>query len=272
MDAVSAALRMATALGMEVTDPQLLRSTNNTVIWLRPTPVVVKVAPAGSSSLAWELMVASALGRTDAPVVGPWDRAAPVVHRDGEWAMTFWPYQAQTGLQPDPVALARALGRLHDALDEVARLHDWSLPSWDRGPRDVILRLGNEDFAPELHGDDRDLLTEVLCRSGEIADLSARRRSLHGSPHGFNILMVEDEPAFIDFETVCHGPVEWDLCHLDSAVAYGYPAGYDLEALGLARLVVSAMTSALCWEGIDRGEDMRWHAEHHLAVVRAASG
>ena len=156
---------MATALGMEVTEPQLLRSTNNTVIWLRPTPVVVKVAPAGSSSLAWELMVASALGRTDAPVVGPWDRPAPVVHRYGEWAMTFWPYQAQTGLQPDPVALARALGRLHDALDEVARLHDWSLPSWDRGPRDVILRLGNEDFAPELHGDDRDLLTEVLCRS-----------------------------------------------------------------------------------------------------------
>jgi hypothetical protein len=37
-------------------------------------------------------------------------------------------------------------------------------------------------------------------------------------------------------------------------------------------LVVSAMTSALCWEGIDRGEDMRSHAEHHLAVVRAAAG
>jgi hypothetical protein len=272
MDAVSSALHVAAALGMEVTDPHLLRSTNNTVIWLRPTPVVAKVALAGSSTLEWELVVASALGGMEAPVVGPSELAAPVVHHYGGWAMTFWPYHAQTGLKPDPVALGRALGRLHDALDEAARLQDWSLPAWDRGPREVMSKLGDEDFAPELNADDRNLLAEVLCRSREIADLSARQRALHGSPHGFNLLMVEDEPAFIDFETVCYGPVEWDLCHLDSAAAYRYPLGYDFEALGLARLVVSAMTSALCWEGIDRGEDMRFHAEHHLAVVRGASG
>ena len=84
--------------------------------------------------------------------------------------------------------------------------------------------------------------------------------------------MVGGEPMFIDFETVCYGPVEWDLCHLDSSVTRQYPPACNLEALSLARLVVSAMTSALCWEGLDRGEDMRSHAEHHLAVVRGASG
>lgn len=271
MDAVSSALQKAAALGMKVADPQLLRSTNNTVIWLRPTPVVAKVAPVGSSMLAWELAVACALGGKGAPVVGPSELAAPVVHHYGGWAMTFWPYHAQTGVTPDPGALGRALEHLHEALDEAARLQDWSLPAWDRGPQGVLGRLGDEGFAPELNGDDRYLLAEVLRRSPEITVTSARQRALHGSPHGFNVLMVEDEPAFIDFETVCYGPVEWDLSHLSSATAARYPPGYDLEALGLARLVVSAMTSALCWEGIDRGADMRFHAEHHLAVVRASS-
>jgi hypothetical protein len=62
MDAVSSALHVAAELGMEVIDPQLLRSTNNTVIWLQPNPVVAKVAPKKNGLLAWELVVASTLG------------------------------------------------------------------------------------------------------------------------------------------------------------------------------------------------------------------
>ena len=49
MDAVGSALDVAAGLGMDVIDPQSLRSTNNTVIWLRPTPVVAKVAQRGTS-------------------------------------------------------------------------------------------------------------------------------------------------------------------------------------------------------------------------------
>ncbi len=121
----------------------------------------------------------------------------------------------------------------------------------------MINRLGDEGFAPTLSSDDRTLLVQVLGRSHEVAEMSARQRALHGSPHGFNVLMVGGEPMFIDFETVCYGPIEWDLCHLDPSVTRQYPPGCNLEALGLARLVVSAMTSALCWEGVHRGEDMR---------------
>jgi hypothetical protein len=272
MDAVSSALDVAAGLGMEVINPQLLRSTNNTVIWLQPVPVVAKVAPTRNSLLEWEFVVASAPGRMGAAVVAPLELAGLEMHHSGRWTVTFWPYHAQTGVTPDPVALGRALERLHDLLDEAARREGWSLPGWDRGPQDVITRLGDEGFAPALNAEDRTLLAEVLDRSHEIAEMSECQQALHGSPHGFNILMVDGEPTFIDFETVCYGPVEWDLCHLDSSVAFQYPPGYNVEALGLARLVVSAMTSALCWEGVDRGEDMRSHAEHHLAVVRGTLG
>lgn len=272
MDAVRSALDVAAGLGLEVIDPQLLRSTNNTVIWLRPISVVAKVALEEKSLLEWEVAVASALRHMGAPVVAPLELAGSVVHHSGRWTVTFWPYHAQTGVTPDPVALGRTLEQLHDSLDESARREGWSLPRWDRGLQDVIVRLGDERFAPALNPDDRTLLIQVLDQSHEIGEMSARQRTLHGSPHSFNVLMVDGKPMLIDFETVCFGPVEWDLCHLDPSVARQYPPGCNVEALAVARLVVSAMTSALCWEGIDRGEDMRTHAEHHLSVVRRTSG
>ena len=88
--------------------------------------------------------------------------------------MTFWPYHAQTGVTPDPVALGQALERLYDALDEAASLERWALPSWDRGPQEVSRRLGGEAFAPALHADDRILLAQALDRSHEIVEMSAR--------------------------------------------------------------------------------------------------
>ena len=79
-------------------------------------------------------------GAMGAPVVAPLDLAGSMVHHSGRWTVTFWPYHAQTGVTPDPVALGRALERLHDVLDEAARREEWSLPSWDKGPHDVITR------------------------------------------------------------------------------------------------------------------------------------
>jgi hypothetical protein len=269
MDAVSSAVGMATVLGFEVADPQPLRSTNNTVVWLRPSPVA-KVAPAAGNRLAWELNVGSGLERAGAPVVGPSRLVPPKVHHFGGWAMTFWPYRSQDGSVPDSLSVAGALKRLHDAVDRVALIEGWSLPAWDDPVRDVRSHLGSGSFAPDLRLADRRLLAETLTQSGKVAKLSAHHGGLHGSPHGFNVLAVDGAPLFIDFETVCRGPVEWDLCHLDPSAAAAYPAEFGSEALALARVVVSAMTAALCWDGINRGEDMRFHAEHHLAVVRAA--
>jgi thiamine kinase-like enzyme len=257
---------------MEVTHPRLLRSTNNTVVWLQPSPVVAKVAPSSNSQPEWEFVVASALGRIGAPAVPPLELGASAVHYAGRWTVTFWPYHAQTGVAADPIALGAALEHLHRSLDAAARREGWSLPDWEQGPRDVMTRLNDETFAPALNSEDRRLLIRVLARSHEVAEASAAEHSLHGSPHGFNVLMVDDKPMFIDFETVCHGPVEWDLSHLEPSAASQYPRESNVEALALARVVVSAMTAALCWEGIDRGEDMRSHAEHHLAVVRGALG
>ena len=93
---------------------------------------------------------------------------------------------------------------------------------------------------------------------------------LHGSPHRMNILSMRGAPVFIDLETIQRGPIEWDLAHLEPAVADLYPGPNDEDLLATCRTVVSAATATWCWDASERGPDMRAHAEHHLAVVQAA--
>ena len=86
-----------------------------------------------------------------------------------------------------------------------------------------------------------------------------------------NILSMRGAPIFIDLETIQLGPIEWDLAHLEPAVADQYPGPHDEHLLATCRTAVSAATATWCWGALERGPDMRAHAEHHLAVVRATS-
>lgn len=270
-DAADAAVRVATTLGLDVGQPVMMRSTNNVVTWLKPAPVVAKVARKGRNQLGWEQTVAVSALRHGGPVVGPSELIRATVHAWGDWEMTFWPYHPQDEEHaPDASDLGRALGQLHGALDLAAMTDTPDLPNWDEAPRDVLRRLDDRAFARPLAQADRDLLRRALDRVDEITFMSAHERALHGSPHAYNVVVAEGEVRFIDLETACRGPVEWDLCHLDPAVADAYAPGHSPAALTVARLVVSAMVSALCWEAVNRGPDMRWHAEHHLTAVRAA--
>src|SRR5580658_8082300 len=109
-------------------------------------------------------------------------------------------------------------------------------------------------------------LDHLKAQRDELATVD-RFVALHGAPHPHNILLVDGEPVFIDFETTCMGPVEWDLAHLD---AQAEPLFRDLiqsELLWLCRSIASVKTATLCSADIDRG-DMREHAEWHLAHVR----
>jgi Phosphotransferase enzyme family len=270
MDFFRPILDMSAQLGLAVEDPVPLRSTNNRVVWLRPSPVVVKATRSPQNRLGWELEVATALQVGGAPVGGPSALVEPVVHHRDGWHMTFWTHHRPTEVDPEPASVASALGQLHEVLDVLDADPAWSLPSWGEAPIGVLHRLEEESYAPQLDGADRELLRTALGAVGQVSELSAEHGGLHGSPHSFNILTVLGSPVFIDFETACRGPREWDLCHTDPAVAIAYEGAVSEEALEKARLIVSAMTSALCWDGIDRGSDMRFHAEHHLARVRSA--
>jgi hypothetical protein len=65
-----AAVAIARRFGVVVTEPVTLSDSNNVVVWLRPSPVVAKVATGQHRRPSLELSVAQRLASCGAPVVG----------------------------------------------------------------------------------------------------------------------------------------------------------------------------------------------------------
>ena len=269
--AVVVAIDVARDLGLEIEDPVLLRSTNNVVAWLRPAEVVAKISMADSSRLRTELQVAQELVALGAPVVSPASEVPAVVHRRGEYEMTFWSHHAQSSTGEIPVdRVALALRTLHTALGRLSPALKASLPSYRAELTGVRSLLADRAALPALKASDRDLLITAFDRLQARLDERApadRFVVLHGSPHSYNVLLADDQPAFIDFETTCLGPLEWDLAHLDAEAEPFFGDSMDADVLWLCRNMVSVKTATLCTAEIDRG-DMREHAEYHLAHIR----
>jgi hypothetical protein len=271
MDIVGSVVVLAQRLGLHVEEAVVLRSTNNEVVWLRPSMVVAKISSRPRVA-ADELAIATTLAAAGAPVVPPARDVADRVHRVAGRDVTFWKYEPQDQIEgADSESIAIALHDLHGALAMLGSVI--SLPTCDTQIVDAIYSLDNQDLVPELRITNRTLLRHALSSGREtLAELHETYRVVHGSPHRMNILVVAGGPRFVGFETVQLAPLEWDLAHLEPAVADHYPARFDASVLAVCRIMISAATSTWCWAGLQRGSDIRSHAEHHLAVVRSALG
>jgi Phosphotransferase enzyme family len=265
VEMITAVANFVRGQGLEVGAPISLRSTNNVVAWMCPSPVVAKIARDLDASTR-ELQLATMLAAVGAPVVPPIEIGiVQPVNVEGQWA-TFWHYVADER-SATATQVAASLGRLHAGLATVPGRTTFP-PCWGRLESAADL-LDDPELPGELAATDRSLLRRALLEGvAALASLSDHPHVLHGSPHRFNILVMDDEAVFIDFETVELGPLEWDLAHLDGDVADLYPADLDQDLLQRCRISISAATSMWCWEGIDRGPDMRSHAEDHLEIVR----
>jgi aminoglycoside/choline kinase family phosphotransferase len=128
--------------------------------------------------------------------------------------------------------------------------------------------LGDDRALAALGADDRACLRRAYEQLlGELAgrDLGPAR-ALHGEPHGGNLPLTAQGPRWIDFESACEGPLEWDLAFLDEDAVCAF-ASVDEDLLALLRGLNSARVATWCWLGA-RFPQMRWHAEHHLRLVR----
>jgi hypothetical protein len=268
VERIDLVIALARRLGLTVNEPVPLRSTNNVLTWLRPSMVVAKVSMHPDMA-ANELAIAKAVVLGGAPVVPPVGGLGDRLYRVADRDVTFWKYEPQDDRQvPDSPSIALALFELHAVLD--ALRSTVAVPSYELQIVDAIHALADQHFAPELLADDRGVLLQALSvGKRRLPGLVNTDRIIHGSPHRMNILLVEGRPRFIDFETVQVGPIEWDIAHLEPEVASCYPAPLDVGALAQCRLLISATTSTWCWGSLDRGHDMRDHAETHLSIVRS---
>ncbi len=73
---------------------------------------------------------------------------------------------------------------------------------------------------------------------------------------------------FVDLETCCRGPVEFDVAHVPEAVSVHYP-GLDDELLDDCRQLVLAMVAAWRWERGDQLPNGMTFGQALLRVLRS---
>jgi hypothetical protein len=267
VDAIGTAVVAAERFGPRVSAPVVLRDTNNVVVWLAPEPVVAKVGR--EPTLSRERRIATALADAGAPVVAPAPGLPLDVHTEAGYPMTFWTYvPPPSGPHRSAPVLASALADLHQHLDWLPASTLGALPRFTDELDESLRILSDPRRAPALADDDRNMLRRVAlsCRTSLFG--TGSDHVLHGAPHPYNMLTAENSVLFIDFETVCAGPIEWDLAHQPQEVAATYPAAVHLGLLDACRVATSVKTAAFCWADVERG-DLREHAEHHTAFLRS---
>jgi thiamine kinase-like enzyme len=126
----------------------------------------------------------------------------------------------------------------------------------------------SSNLTPELADADRELLiTTLRSRRRAIVDRGGAEQLLHGEPHPGNVLSTKSGLLFIDFETCCRGPVEFDLAHVPEDVSERYAAA-DEDLLIESRGLVLAMVAAWRWDPGDQFPDRQRAARALLRALR----
>jgi thiamine kinase-like enzyme len=130
--------------------------------------------------------------------------------------------------------------------------------------------VASREHTPALADADRELLGDTLCRLRRVIfDRSAPEQLLHGEPHPGNVLTTKNGLLFIDLETCCRGPVEFDLAHAPEEVSEHYP-GVDQDLLRDCRVLVLAMITTWRWDRDDQLPNGRRLGTEWLSQLRAA--
>ena len=232
--ALTAAVAVARAGGLTVTDPVILRDQLNVLIHLRPAPVVARVSGTIARvrpGLTWqrrEVAIASHLARAGAPVVAPSDELPPGPYEHDGRVVSFWRHVEPRG-EIDAVAAGRALADCHEAL----RSFSGSLPvlSGVTEAEALLMKLAAEEAL------DRGTATKLLHRIEDLhATLGSLRspiQPLHGDAHLNNVINGPDGPLWNDWEDTCVGPLGWDAACLKLTRDGGERAEAALAASGI---------------------------------------
>jgi hypothetical protein len=266
--AVAAGMSTASALDLRVDDAVVLHDSNRLAVRLLPCDVLARVAHvAHQAGAEFEVEVARRLAETDSPVAELETRVEPRVYvRDG-FAITLWTYyEPVSSRDVAPPEYAQALERLHAGMRQI----DVTAPHFTDRVAEAQLLVGNRAHTPELGDADRELLCNTLrSLRRAIVDRGAPEQLLHGEPHPGNLLRTKKGLLFVDLETCCRGPVEFDIAHVPEEVSERYPAA-NQDLLRQCRILMLAMIATWRWDRDDQLPNGRQLGTEWLSQIRAA--
>ncbi|WP_329051342.1 aminoglycoside phosphotransferase family protein [Streptomyces violaceus] len=265
--AVAAAMSTASALGLRADDAVVLHDSNKLTLRLLPCDVLARVAPVADQVADFEVELAQRLGEAGCPVAALEPRVEPRVHERDGFVITLWTYyEPVTPRELSPAGYAHALERLHAGM----RGLDVPTPHFTDRIEQARRLVANRDRTPALADADRELLGGTLRSLRRVlGERGGAEQLLHGEPHPGNLLSTGDGLLFIDLETCCRGPVEFDLAHAPEEVGEHYP-GVDQDVLRQCRILVLAVITTWRWDRDDQLPNGRRLGTEWLGQMRAA--
>ncbi len=257
-------MAIASSLGLTAHDAVVLHNSNKLALRLRPCDVLARVAPEADRSARLEVDVAQRLAAAGSPVAA---LEVPEVFVGDGFVVTLWTYYEPVTAQAIPPAdYAGALQRLHAGMREI----DLPTPHFTDRVCQAQMLATDRDRTPELADADRAFLAGTLQRLRRaVSDSGRPEQLLHGEPHPGNLLSTRTGPLFIDFETCCRGPIEFDLAHAPDEAADHYP-GVVEHLLRDCRTLVLAMVTMWRWDRDDQFPDGRRMGIEWLSELRKA--
>ena len=178
--------------------------------------------------------------------------------------VTLWTYyESVSPRKVSPAAYANALEQLHVGMREL----DVKTPHFTDRVAEAQGLVESRDHTPALADVDRELLIDTLRRQRRTIAGRGTEQLLHGEPHLGNVLSTDNGLLFIDLETCCRGPVEFDLAHVPEEVSVRYPYA-DQEMLDECGILVLAMVAAWRWRLGDQFPNGQRAARELVSALR----
>jgi thiamine kinase-like enzyme len=265
--AVTASVSTAAALDLTVNDAIVIHNSNRLTLRLLPCDVLARVAPVAHQAAQFEIELAQRLTASGNPVATLEPRVEPRVYERDGFVVTLWTYyEPATQQQVSPADYADALKRLHAGMRKV----DVATPHFTDRIEQAQQLVASRDRTPALLGADREFLGDTLRSLRRvISERGVAEQLLHGEPHPGNVLTTKNGLLFVDLETCCRGPVEFDLAHAPEEVSEHYP-GVRQDLLRECRILVLAIITTWRWDRDDQFPNGRQLGTEWLSQTRAA--
>jgi len=255
----------ASSLDLTVDDAIVLHDSNKLTLRLLPCDVVARVAPVAHQVAQFEVELAQRLAESGCPVAALEPRVEPRVYERDGFLVTLWTYyEPVTSREASPADYANALERLHAGMRKL----DVPTPHFTERVESAQQLVASRDRTPALADADRELLGDTLRSLRQVIGERGGEQLLHGEPHPGNVLPTKHGLLFIDLETCCRGPVEFDLAHAPEEVSEHYP-GVNHDLLRECRTLVLAMITTWRWDGGDQLPNGRQLGTEWLSQIRA---
>jgi hypothetical protein len=263
--AVAAARAIATSFGLPADEVVVLQDSNRITMRLLPGDTLAQVAPADAQVAQLEIDLAQQLTAAGSPVAALDPRVPPLAYDHDGFVVTLWTYYPPVGPVIAPADYAAALVRLHAGL----RTIDVPAPHFTDRVEQAQRLVAGRDRSPALVDADREFLGGTLARLRQaVVERGAPEQLLHGEPHPGNVVATSSGPRFVDLETCCRGPVEFDVAFAPEQVGEHYPAA-DPALLRDCRILALAVNTAWRWDRADQLPDGHRLGVEWLSLLQA---